>query len=222
MSLSAWASRGYVLHAFEAKVSRSDWLRELKDPAKAEAAAAVCDKFTVVVSDVSIVKDGELPVTWGLMAPTKAGDRLRVVQQAPLLKSLAACRAPLSRSFVVAFMRAGGAVPEASTAAEDAAFARGVDAGRAAAEAADGSWKGQFDRLKAKVDAFERESGLTLGHWDHQAAEIGDAVRRLLASDAALTAARSNLEIARAAADRAVQVLETQLEALPTDVTSLP
>lgn len=37
IALSLWPSRGIRLHGFEIKVARSDWLRELKDPAKAEA-----------------------------------------------------------------------------------------------------------------------------------------------------------------------------------------
>ena len=49
MALGLWPSRGNYLHGFELKVSRSDWLNELKDPAKAEAIAKYCDMFSLVI-----------------------------------------------------------------------------------------------------------------------------------------------------------------------------
>ena len=36
MALDLWPSKGLELHGHEVKVSRSDWLRELREPAKAE------------------------------------------------------------------------------------------------------------------------------------------------------------------------------------------
>ena len=47
---------------------RSDWLRELRDPAKAEEFRRYCDRWWLVVSDCAIVKPGELPTGWGLLA----------------------------------------------------------------------------------------------------------------------------------------------------------
>ncbi|AYR01049.1 endonuclease [Arthrobacter phage Isolde] len=74
------ANAGPKLHGHEVKVSRSDWLTELKDPSKAEAFAQYCDYWWLVVSDKAIVKEGELPKGWGLMAVHGAG--LTVVKQA--------------------------------------------------------------------------------------------------------------------------------------------
>lgn len=67
----------------EVKVSRSDWLTELKDLTKAERIKRHCDYWYLVVSDASIVKDGELPEGWGLMV--KAGKNLRAKVKAPKL-----------------------------------------------------------------------------------------------------------------------------------------
>lgn len=75
------AERRTVLHGHEIKVSRSDWLRELADPTKAEAFARYCDQWWLVVSDKSIVKPGELPDSWGLMVMTGTG--LRAAVSAP-------------------------------------------------------------------------------------------------------------------------------------------
>jgi hypothetical protein len=53
VSLGLWPSRGLNLTAYELKVSRGDWLRELRDPAKAEAFAGLVDYIYLVVSDDS-------------------------------------------------------------------------------------------------------------------------------------------------------------------------
>lgn len=64
LAMNQWASRGRCLVGFEIKVSRSDWLNELKNFQKAEAAYRECDQF-YLVTPKDIVKDGELPVGWG-------------------------------------------------------------------------------------------------------------------------------------------------------------
>jgi hypothetical protein len=71
-----------VYHGHEVKVSRSDWLTELRDPSKAEAFRPHMHYWWLVVSDKAIVRD-DLPEGWGLLAPH--GPRtLRVVVQAAL------------------------------------------------------------------------------------------------------------------------------------------
>lgn len=72
-----------ALIGHEVKVSRSDWLTELRDLSKAERIKRYCNRWYLVVSDASIVKDGELPEGWGLMV--KAGTRLRIKTKAPTL-----------------------------------------------------------------------------------------------------------------------------------------
>lgn len=67
-----------AMHGHEIKVSRSDWLSELRDLTKAESTAKFCDYFWLVVSDKSIIKDGELPAGWGLMVPSGNGLRARM------------------------------------------------------------------------------------------------------------------------------------------------
>jgi hypothetical protein len=65
------------LLGFEVKVSRADWLTELRDPSKAEAWARYCHYWTLVVSDVDIVRD-DLPTGWGLLVPHGKSLRLAV------------------------------------------------------------------------------------------------------------------------------------------------
>lgn len=79
----SWASRTPTLIGHEVKVSRSDWLTELRDPEKAEAWKRYCHGWYLVVSDAAIVHNGELPEGWGLMV--KHGRSLRMVVRAPRL-----------------------------------------------------------------------------------------------------------------------------------------
>lgn len=75
------ASRGRGIDAHELKVSRSDWLRELDDPAKADAWWPYCSRWWVVAPP-GIVQVGELPPGWGLMEPQSRGRRFRVRAEA--------------------------------------------------------------------------------------------------------------------------------------------
>nr|WP_246803765.1 hypothetical protein [Cellulomonas hominis] len=103
MALDLWPGvgpgKGTKLHGHEVKVSRADWLTELRDPDKAEAFASLCDHWWLVVSDASIVRDGELPPGWGLLAASGPG--LRVVVDAPRRDP-----APPTKDLLATFARA--------------------------------------------------------------------------------------------------------------------
>lgn len=96
--MNLWPSRGLELHGYEVKVSRSDWLKELREPSKAEAIARYCDRWWIAVGDASIAKTDELPRGWGLLVPK--ADGLRVAKQASLLKPK-----PVTREFLAAIFR---------------------------------------------------------------------------------------------------------------------
>lgn len=83
LAIDLWPSSGHLIHGFEVKVSRSDWITELHDPEKAEAFKPYCDHWWLVVSDAAIVRD-DLPPGWGLLAPDQRG-ALRVKRRAPRL-----------------------------------------------------------------------------------------------------------------------------------------
>ncbi len=57
-----------VYHGHEVKVSRSDWLTELRDPGKAEAFRPHMHYWWLVAADRSVVRN-DLPAGWGLMVP---------------------------------------------------------------------------------------------------------------------------------------------------------
>lgn len=99
--MSLWPSRGLTLECLEIKVSRSDWLREKKDPEKAEMIAAYCDLFSVV-APAGLIKPTEVPHAWGLYEVSDKG----VVK---LAKAPSRTEAkPLDRAFLAAMLRAAG------------------------------------------------------------------------------------------------------------------
>lgn len=99
MAQDLWAMKGLPLHGHEVKVSRSDWLRELADPTKAEEFRRYCDRWWLVVPDRTIVRD-DLPDGWGLMALDDVG-KLRVYRSAPKLDP-----EPRTVTFQASLMRA--------------------------------------------------------------------------------------------------------------------
>lgn len=72
------SSSGRILVGHELKISRADWLHELDDREKADQWADQCHEWWLVVSDPTIVRPGELPAGWGLMAPGRSKTRLDI------------------------------------------------------------------------------------------------------------------------------------------------
>ncbi len=177
--MSLYPSRGLDLHGFEIKVSRSDWLVEKKNPAKAEEIARFCDRWWLVVGDESIVAAGELPPTWGLLVPRKGGGLFQKVE-APKLDA-----APMSREFMASIMRSTADAQKDYVARAEIAveLAEAREAGRLAAmNTGDALALQQItvrrDQLVTMLDDFEAASGVKIAAWN--AGEIGEAVRKVL------------------------------------------
>lgn len=83
IAVNLWPSRGHSITGFEIKVSRSDWLSELKKPQKAEAIMKYCNFWNLVVEDESVIKEDEIPKAWGLLI--RKGNRLFTKKKAPEL-----------------------------------------------------------------------------------------------------------------------------------------
>jgi len=182
LSLNCFPSRGMELYGFEIKVSRGDWMRELRDPDKSGPIQDMCDRWYVVAGDEFVVKDGELPTTWGLLVLTKRS--LVVKREAPKLRAK-----PWPREFVAAMMRAASEhmVPRSALAAM-------ADEMYEKRRASDVSWKEQqfdkvtkdYEQVRAQLRAFEQASGITIGNeyvWPAEMRDpkrVGEAVRFLL------------------------------------------
>lgn len=107
VAVDLWRSSGLLVHVFEVKVSRSDWLRELADPDKAAAAIERGDTFSIVAPE-GIVRLDELPDGWGLYETGRRG--LLTTRRAPRIHRDRAHRrdtyADMPRDFVVPLLRA--------------------------------------------------------------------------------------------------------------------
>jgi hypothetical protein len=67
VAVDTWASGKLATHGVEIKVSRSDWLRERKDPFKSAPFLKWTTHFWLAVPDLSVAKPDELPEGWGLL-----------------------------------------------------------------------------------------------------------------------------------------------------------
>lgn len=84
MAVACWASLEFAVHGHEVKVSRGDWLKELKNPNKSSPTMAMCD-FWWLVAPKGVAKEEELPERWGFLEHN--GYSFWCVRQAELLRS---------------------------------------------------------------------------------------------------------------------------------------
>lgn len=99
IAMHLWPSMGLDLVGYELKVSRSDWLRELKQPNKATPIKRFCDFWYLVVYDLKVVKYAdELPNDWGLKFMENG--KIITMIEAPKLKA-----EPIDRLFLASLMR---------------------------------------------------------------------------------------------------------------------
>lgn len=97
---------GMAVHGFEVKVSRADWLSEVRNPGKSDAGRRVCDYWWVVEGEAGLVAPEELPHGVGLLTLGSADPSLLLRVQA----MNAATRndhgpSGLARDLVAAFLR---------------------------------------------------------------------------------------------------------------------
>lgn len=98
VAMSVWPSRGYAIHGFEIKVSRSDFLKEMENPGKADVVGQHCDYWNLVTPS-GLVQDSEVPEAWGLITLTAKG-RLHT-RRAPTKNKAA----QINKGFMAALLR---------------------------------------------------------------------------------------------------------------------
>lgn len=84
-TMHEWPSKGYIRKAFEIKVSRSDFLAEMRQPLKRRAALLVSNVF-YFVTPPGLINPEELPLEAGLMEiyPTTSGAyHIETIHEAP-------------------------------------------------------------------------------------------------------------------------------------------
>lgn len=205
LAMSLWPSRGLELFGFEVKVSRGDWLRELKEPAKADAIARYCDRWWVVAPDASIVKPAALPKGWGLLVMRGSGLAAKI--EAALIET-----EPIPRTFLAAVLRIAARPTEQEIArVSHNSFAAGrVEGERIAQNQRD--IRGRQDGFAQKAIAdFEQASGVKINEWN--AGRIGEAVKFVLSGRTGR--AQEELKSLHDRAKRIYESLAKEIESLP-------
>jgi hypothetical protein len=172
VAMSLWPSRGLTIHGVEIKVSRSDWLNELRQPEKSDPIQAYTDHWWVAVANADIVQTGELPATWGLLV--MGGEKLVAKVDAPKLEPK-----PLDRSFVAALLRRAS---EGLDARVMTARSEGVEEGRGKGppehEGTLNALRSEVAAHKEAIEKFEAASGVKIDAWNYD--RIGGAVKKVL------------------------------------------
>lgn len=168
-------SRGLKINGFELKASRNDWLKELKNPTKADWFFQHCDRWFLVVADKDIVHEGELPDEWGLIAPKGRG--LAVVKAAPVSEDVK----PVDRLWLASLLRSA---IYAAAKPKELAQARtdGYESGKAEAERQHEYHTTELEQARETIKNFEQASGVSISAWYRggKPEEVGAALKVVL------------------------------------------
>lgn len=217
IAMSLWPSRGLELHGYEIKCARSDWMRELKNPAKAETFIKLVDRWWIVTSDAKVALPEELPPEWGLL----------VVQGNKLVTKVAAGILPrigdppfnaTGRSFLAALLRSAARTHAVTPSEVQEAVTAAIEIHRDHRERERTRLEADVRELYDRIDAFQTASGVMLGREDGQtwygarpASEVGAALKLVLNGDADLERYETRLRTMLSTADRLVSDLRQSL-----------
>jgi len=168
--LNLWPSRGMELVGYEIKVSRADWLHEMKQPEKAWPVMQYCDRWTLIAAP-GVAVPAEIPLNWGFIEFD--GKKARVIKPAPVLEAK-----PISRTFLGAMVRKPIRDVEAMVAAEvrkradelDKAFDKRVQQ-QLSYRATDA------EKIKKAAKEIHEATGIDLLHGYESVANIASAIK---------------------------------------------
>lgn len=163
IAVGMYRSCGRLIHGFEMKVTRSDWQKELSNAAKAESLMRYCHHWSLIVPDASIIKDGELPPSWGLGIPhqtrSNAALKIKWIVKPPTLQPI-----PFSMVFLTALIYAASKIDEGErTRALRAEYDRGLKNAQESFDRQAGM--DSLRTLRKAVEAFENASGITIADY---------------------------------------------------------
>lgn len=180
IAMNLWPSRGQTLIGLELKQSRSDFLREIRDPAKAEMFASILDEWWIVTTNGIVNDASEIPETWGWLEETKTGGKLRVKQKAK--RKTGAERRDPPRSIFASMVRR--AQEGASRTDLRLAEQKGLDEGLRQGQRANRERHeirvrdSEITALKRELEAYReaiKEAGMSFESWAYPS--IGRAVK---------------------------------------------
>jgi len=169
--MDLYPSSGMNMSGFEFKMSRQDFINELQNPGKHKKIADHCNSWWLIVGDKDIIKEGELPDSWGLMIPR--GDKLIIKKHAPIKQV-----ENIPRSFLSSLLRSAlnvspgealikAVVNEAVRVDRDK---RKLDIGMQLEKE-----KAPYAYLKESIDKFEERSGIKITSFNGP--QMGAAVK---------------------------------------------
>lgn len=167
--VNLWPSRGLHISGLELKSFRSDWLRELKMPEKAENIFKFCDYWWLITTDETIAKIEEIPPTWGWMAVR--GEKIIIKKDAPKLTPQ-----PITRNFLCAMLKR--ACCKDGYIRKDQIEEKINEARLQGKSETDWTNKHKlenYETLIKSVNDFEQASGIRISTYS-QSQKIGDAV----------------------------------------------
>lgn len=168
IAISMWQKSNYVIHGAEIKVSRGDWLRELKQTSKSDPFLPHVDRWWLITGNVTVAKPEEIPDYWGWMNATATG--LRIMRPARAIESTEN-KVFMNRDWAYGLIqRAHRASGEelSRQVAKGIEVQLKVETARLEREYAGRNrdyFKSEYESLKAKVDAAQAASGLELDSW---------------------------------------------------------
>lgn len=206
VAMNLYPSRGLEIHGFEVKASRSDWLRELKQPGKSAPVQRFCDRWWIVAPPGTVAA-GELPPTWGLY--DAKGGRIIQAVAAPKLDVQ-----PITREFVAAMLRRASEADESVVKAiVDAQVARMREIDERHVQSEIERRTRRATHLEKQVAEIERVSGVKIDCWGALDEDVGRAVRMVL--QAGVLNTYGGIHMLRKSAERIVERCDEAIAAFP-------
>lgn len=174
VAFGTWPSRGFKIIGFEIKSYRGDWLRELKNPAKAEAFALYCDEWWIVGTE-AVIKAEEVPDVWGWATPTPRGLK-RIKEPKPITPQ------EIDRVFLMAIMRNVGQNYTPTREVKEAIDQKvneELDRRNGSAELELKYTKETVAELRKKIEDFEKAAGFEISTWKFESSQIGALVKEI-------------------------------------------
>ena len=160
VAMGLWPSRGLLVEGIEIKVYRGDWLRELKNPAKADEIARYCDLWWIVATE-GVVSIDEVPPGWGVKVLNDKG-KLRIVQKPVRNENMK----PLDRAFVAAMLRRHAEAGEAVLRkAVDDLHQRERAAERKDLQRVESDAVRELEKLQKRLAEVKTATGVDLNDW---------------------------------------------------------
>jgi hypothetical protein len=213
--ISLYASRGREVRGFEIKHNRADWLKELRDPSKAEEIGKFCDYFYLLTPDVPpqaklgekssiIAKLEEIPGPWGWMV--LKGERLKIIKQPEKITP-----APLDRPMLCSLLYATKARFFAEAIKQlEATIAERVKERHASLTSNSSYYQREYEKLVKTVKDFETATGLNVQYQsESRLPKLGEAVRMLMSANGAVGDYKKQLEYSANGARSLLKQLET-------------